>query len=493
LFSEGWSFELNNKLIKDSSYRLNFLLSQTYMGYELYPDIVIYNFSNNPAFNFPYTLDFVITVSISGSSHRHGDTIFTITRKDLVNLVEFEGGKEQWTIYNHLDRNYAWWKMDIPFKAKDTAKYIVFTAHVTNIDSPAVNNHFSNKLFGPTRDQLKSIKYPRDVDAYISARIHQFGPIMLTDLSLACPVQIAGDTILCINNQAPQLQATGIHPSDRFLWSTGDTSASIQVREPGLYWVARDRMGCMGYDTVRVEVSSGYIPYSASDTLVCQNAVVVLGGNRRNPGLTYRWNTGDTGCCLPVSRPGLYVRSHSEGPCGYVDTFRLQHYPRPEAVNPHVYTPCEDSIFEINSRISPAAWFNRNGSLLGTDKTLYHRSNQPEALYLRTETPQCTYFDTLHIRPVFCGQPKPVWVPNAFSPEGNDLNELFTFTGIGWELEDMQIYNRWGELIYRGNTGWDGRHRGSQCPEGVYVYHLKLRHPDSNTRKYANGSFHLLR
>jgi gliding motility-associated-like protein len=162
-------------------------------------------------------------------------------------------------------------------------------------------------------------------------------------------------------------------------------------------------------------------------------------------------------------------------------------------VNPHVYTPCEDSLFAINSLTEPASWYNRYGSLLGTDQTLYHRSNQPEALYLRTETPQCTYFDTLHIRPVFCGQPKPVWVPNAFSPEGNDLNELFTFTGIGWELEDMQIYNRWGELIYRGNIGWDGRHRGSLCPEGVYVYHLKLRHPDSNTRKYANGSFHLLR
>jgi len=494
LFSEGWSFELNNKLIKDSNYRLNFLLSQNYMPNENLPNWVLYNFSNNPAFNTPITLNFAITVSISGSPQRHGDTIYSISRKDLVHLVEFEGGKEQWTIFNTLNANYAWWKMVIPFKATDTAKYIVFTAHVTNIDSPAVYNHFTNIIWGPTRDQLKSIKSPRDVSAYLYARTDHLGPIMLTDLSLACPgVHIQGDTLLCANNKAPQLHATGIHPSDRFLWSTGDTTASIPIHAPGVYWVARDRMGCMGYDTVRVELYAGFKPAGSSDTLACQGEGITLGANRTQPGLSYSWSTGDTGCCLYGTGAGVYVRRQGAGPCQSFDTFRVQYHAKPIAVNPHVYTPCEDSIFDINSRITPAAWFNRYGDLLGETNTLYHRSNQAEPLYLRTQTPHCTYYDTLQIRPIFCGQPKPIWVPNAFTPEGNNLNELFTFTAAGWELEDMQVYNRWGELLYRGNSGWDGLNRGKPAPEGVYIYYLKLYHPATNTRTYRNGSFHLLR
>jgi gliding motility-associated-like protein len=497
LFSEGWSFELNNKLIKDSNYRLNFLLSQNYMPNEKLPNWVLYNFSNNPAFNTPITLNFVITVSISASPQRHGDTIYSITRKDMVNLVEFEGGKEQWTIYNSLNANYAWWKMDIPFKATDTAKYIVFTAHVTNMDSPAVNNRstqLSSFTSGPFRDHLKLIKHPFDVNGYIVSRTVSYGPIMLTDLSLSCPgVQIQGDSLLCVNNKAPQLHATGIHPSDRFLWSTGDTTASIPIQAPGVYWVARDRMGCMGYDTVRVEMHAGFKPAGSSDTLACQGEGITLGANRTQPGLSYSWNTGDTGCCLYGAGAGVYVRSHGAGPCQSFDTFRVQYHAKPIAVNPHVYTPCEDSIFDINSRITPAAWFNRYGDLLGETNTLYHRSNQAEPLYLRTQTPHCTYYDTLQIRPIFCGQPKPIWVPNAFTPEGNNLNELFTFTAAGWELEDMQIYNRWGELLYRGNSGWDGLHRNKPAPEGVYIYHLKLYHPATNTRTYRNGSFHLLR
>jgi gliding motility-associated-like protein len=494
-YGGGLSFKLNNKLIKDSVYRLQFQMSHLGMQIEKIPDLVLYNFSNKPEFNLPITLDFAINVSISSVPNQPGETVYNITRRDLLKLVS-DSTIEMWKGDVTNDPR-PWWKINIPIKASTSGEYLVFTAEVTNRDSPDIikkyliyENDFSGDYFD---GQLKNIWNSHRFTGYISHSIRN-GPIMFTDLSLDCPgIKIKGDTLLCKSIESPQLHATGVHHSDRFLWSTGDTTASIPVRAPGVYWVARNRMGCMGYDTVRVELNNEGKITASIDTLVCPGVGITVGANGNEPGLSYSWNTGDTGCCISNVGPGLYVRSHRIEFCTYHDTFRVQYYPKPVAVSPHLYTPCEDSIFDIHSRITTAAWFNRYGDLLGETNTLYHRSNQAEPLYLRTQTPHCTYYDTLQIRPIFCGQPKPIWVPNAFTPEGNNLNELFTFTAAGWELEDMQVYNRWGELLYRGNSGWDGLHRGKLAPEGVYIYHLKLYHPATNTRTYRNGSFHLLR
>lgn len=487
--------KLNNGLIKDSTYRLHFLMSHLGMDIERLPNYVLYNFSNKPELNIPATLNFALHISISNVPDQPGETVYTITRKDLLKLVR-DSTIEMWK-GDATDDPRPWWKMNIPIKATTSGKYLVLTGEVTNRDSPDIINRYFIYDEDLTNDyfdgQLKNIWNTHRFQSFISARWRN-GDIMFTDFSLQCPdVKITGDTLLCTSNQSPQLHATGVHRSDRFLWSTGDTTASIPMRAPGVYWVARDRMGCMGYDTVRVELNNEGKITASSDTLACPGVGITVGDNGNEPGLSYSWNTGDTGCCISNVGPGLYVRSHRIEFCTYHDTFRVQYHPKPVAVSPHLYTPCEDSVFDIHSHITPAAWFNRYGALLGETNTLYHRSNQAEPLYLRTQTPHCTYYDTLQIRPIFCGQPKPIWVPNAFTPEGNNLNELFTFTAAGWELEDMQVYNRWGELLYRGNSGWDGLHRGKPAPEGVYIYHLKLHHPATNTRTYRNGSFHLLR
>jgi gliding motility-associated-like protein len=68
-----------------------------------------------------------------------------------------------------------------------------------------------------------------------------------------------------------------------------------------------------------------------------------------------------------------------------------------------------------------------------------------------------------------------IWLPNAFTPNGDNLNELFEPMMQGVEKYEMHIYNRWGEQIYRGaNKGWDGMQDGKPVPEGMYVYYIKI-------------------
>ena len=71
-----------------------------------------------------------------------------------------------------------------------------------------------------------------------------------------------------------------------------------------------------------------------------------------------------------------------------------------------------------------------------------------------------------------------IWVPNAFSPNENRLNETFGPVGISYARNyEMSIYNRWGELIFTTknlNENWDGTYKGEAVQPGVYVYKIKF-------------------
>ena len=75
-----------------------------------------------------------------------------------------------------------------------------------------------------------------------------------------------------------------------------------------------------------------------------------------------------------------------------------------------------------------------------------------------------------------------VFIPNAFTPNGDGQNDVFYPRGAGLkEIKTFRIYNRWGELLYSqegiklndASVGWDGSYKGSAPRPDVYVYILE--------------------
>lgn len=76
-----------------------------------------------------------------------------------------------------------------------------------------------------------------------------------------------------------------------------------------------------------------------------------------------------------------------------------------------------------------------------------------------------------------------VYVPNAFSPNGDAINQIFAphfsddYELIAWRLS---IFNRWGQLVYQSystdSPGWDGTIKGVQANRGVYLWHLEYEY-----------------
>ncbi len=71
--------------------------------------------------------------------------------------------------------------------------------------------------------------------------------------------------------------------------------------------------------------------------------------------------------------------------------------------------------------------------------------------------------------------PLRIYMPTAFSPNGDGLNDTFGPVGEGIEQMKLIIYNRWGEVVFSSQdvaSKWDGLHQGKPVPFGSYNYEL---------------------
>lgn len=87
-------------------------------------------------------------------------------------------------------------------------------------------------------------------------------------------------------------------------------------------------------------------------------------------------------------------------------------------------------------------------------------------------------------------------IPNVFTPNGDDVNDVFTVQGIGLKTLDAEIFNRWGQKEAEWHTtsgGWDGRTAsGLECTTGTYYYIINATGKDGK-EYYEKGSFSLIR
>ena len=89
----------------------------------------------------------------------------------------------------------------------------------------------------------------------------------------------------------------------------------------------------------------------------------------------------------------------------------------------------------------------------------------------------CVGADSMNIK-TFCLNTQ-VFIPNAFSPDGDGVNDVFMVRGKGIaQVRSFRVFSRWGELVFEKTNfqpndpafGWDGRVRGKTGPSEVYVY-----------------------
>jgi gliding motility-associated-like protein len=91
-------------------------------------------------------------------------------------------------------------------------------------------------------------------------------------------------------------------------------------------------------------------------------------------------------------------------------------------------------------------------------------------------------------------------LPNAFSPNGDGINDVFYPQVNGWNIVKMSIYNKWGEMVYESSSpdaNWDGTYAGKPVQQDIYIVMIVYQAMESGNapKRYADKKFslHLIR
>ena len=105
----------------------------------------------------------------------------------------------------------------------------------------------------------------------------------------------------------------------------------------------------------------------------------------------------------------------------------------------------------------------------------------------------CKGYDTIRVWVV---NQASFYIPTAFSPNGDGLNDVFRPVAVGYRSVDFfKVYNRWGEQVYFGENitaGWDGTYNHKQADMGTYFWQISFIDRDGK-RAYLKGDVTLVK
>ena len=93
-------------------------------------------------------------------------------------------------------------------------------------------------------------------------------------------------------------------------------------------------------------------------------------------------------------------------------------------------------------------------------------------------------------------KPYALYAPNAFSPDSDGINDFFKISGQGILDFQIEIYNRWGQMVYKSDDlskGWNGTFKGRNLPTGSYVYKIKTIQNGNGEELVKTGTVALVR
>jgi gliding motility-associated-like protein len=248
--------------------------------------------------------------------------------------------------------------------------------------------------------------------------------------------------------------------------------------------IAVDPTGCTPSDTITTVVNVAPIEFQPvlQDRVLCPEWPFVTLDAGQYAG-DYLWSTGQTTASIQVDELGAYtVEVTNDQGCYGTDTV--------EVLPPLQYElgilehTCPGVPVDLTIPLDNAtAYLWADGD---TTRTFTAPGEDAQWAFVVVDAYGCSHADSAVVRTY--DSDARMFVPNAFSPNADGINDTFTFAGYGEREVDVTIYDRWGERIYyfdgKGKP-WDGTYDGGPAPNDVYVYVLKYTGMCTGTEQFS--------
>lgn len=281
---------------------------------------------------------------------------------------------------------------------------------------------------------------------------------------------------------------------------------------------------CAGTYTLTLEdanacqvVEAGIVPMNPIPVLVaepvniCQGAIADLAVSGAQ---SYTWNpakglnatTGSTVIAGPLETTTYTITGIAANGCvGETElTVTVNDALAPKAL--FSFTPKENDIYNTKVQFTNEStnaqyyvWkFGDLGTAASTNTNFTFPTGQSGSYLVCLEAKNDLNCRDTYCQIVVINEVTSIYVPNAFTPDGNGRNELFypVLYGVKEKNYLFQIYNRWGELLFTSqdlSEKWDGTYKNQPCMDGMYTWKISFEESQDGTERSYEGHVMIIR
>ncbi len=294
------------------------------------------------------------------------------------------------------------------------------------------------------------------------------------------------DTVICPNGNATFAVIASPTLQFNYNWSSGEQTDVITKQiftAQNFVVTVTDQGGCTGTGTVNATINNNVVDFSVCcDTVVCQGNVAVFVASSLTP-VNYVWSNGETTSMVTeiISAPQTFtVTATNVSGCSGVKTVQAT-----ISVPQTTITAAPDTNITLGQTVQLMAtgdsgtsyqWLPASGL---DDAAIQNPKAKPDSTttYCVTATDiyGCTAMACYRIEILL----PEIKIPDAFSPNGDGVNDEFIIFPLSSTIEEIKIYNRWGEVVFyaKGNAAWNGTYKGNAQQAGNFFLQVSYTNP----------------
>ena len=311
--------------------------------------------------------------------------------------------------------------------------------------------------------------------------LHYTCPDTTTTFVVVVPppiIPFSTDTTLCQGTELSAETPDAIH----YMWSTGDTTASIVIDTAGVYSVSVTNLGCtVSLNDINVQLYPQSSVNLGNDSILCALATLLLNAEQPHPA-TYLWQDLSTNTTYLASSEGDYWVIVTDECLQVSDTIYLGYLYPFEVDLGNDTTLCEGQHLLLSAETPYCTYLWQDGSTEATYLVRY------AGVYQVLVSNLC-FDETAEIEVFYQRCEQELYIPSSFTPNSDGLNDQFKpIFAYPEKVEEytIYIYNRWGNLLFTSQNpeqGWTGE----GCLSGVYTYVIFYK-TEGKGGKVVNGT-----
>ena len=331
--------------------------------------------------------------------------------------------------------------------------------------------------------------------AVITITVHEDLLLEVPDDIVACNVDEVTITADSQGTAITYLWSSNFNFTDTLNVYPADPNLVVTISNPGTYYIKATNDFCEKTDSITITFIDETLELIDS-TIICleQQIPITVVNTNPNVSFAFTWTPQDaivsgansaTVIVSPTSSQFIYLYALASNGCEIWDSVFVQ----VNFLDPSLFTaialpdsvPPGGATVQLIGTASPGystTWLPTssvvNPSALETSSFVSSNTT----FYFVVSDDYCTDSIPVFVRTheVFCIEPF-VFIPNAFSPNGDGNNDILYVRGNYIENMIFRVYNRWGEMVFESkdkNVGWDGVFKGKLCEPDVYDYYLDV-------------------